>query len=480
MLGLSLGQKVGGSPVEPLSIISVPSASKQQPDPGGSPAKRAASPTHSPRNSLPLDGLNSRNTITGKPHKGNAAAGKSNPNLRALSTLLSSSGSPQTALLRDCNQLSLVINGALEKFGHLHPAKSVHIKRALADSVSAVVCKDNLKESARSKSTAAPASHTPATYAQAVSLYNGTDQNKKRVLRVTPPRNHGSNDRRVMIRLRIGHPARQLDDYAIREKIRSVVPDPTLVQDLWKANSGITVLAPTPAKGASLIQHSKPISVALDATRVGIQQDWTTFVVGLISKQLQTDTVIHIDINHIRAEIASFVDTTHICHLKWTNKSLQSLTKGYVRVLVPSTKAPSFPTHLRLFGRPALVNRIKRKISIPVCVRCYGYHNTRTCARPLRCLGCGALCHDGACTTPTRCLNCLRPHPATDLNCFARPKLEHGIIRRLTHTQKRAVRSAGSRAYAKAHGSHRTGGEHDPEKEDSGGADNELESAMEE
>lgn len=281
MLGLTFGRPVSGSPVSSLSSITPSASTARPPDPGGLPAKRAASPTRPPRSSPPPDTRNSHRN-TGKPTIGKTA----NSDFRALTSLLSTLDTTHTAFLRDCNQLSYLINSALDKFAQSHPVESAQVKRALADSVSTIVSKQSSNASARTNSIAAPVSHAPATHAQAVPLNNEIDQNKKRVLRATPPPNQGSNDRRVMIRLRVDHLARQLDDFTVREKIRSVIPDASLVQDLWKANSGFTVLAPSPAKAATLIQHSSSISTALEASNVEIQEDWTTFVVGPIPKQL--------------------------------------------------------------------------------------------------------------------------------------------------------------------------------------------------
>lgn len=164
--------------------------------------------------------------------------------------------------------------------------------------------------------------------------------------------------------------------------------------------------------------------MALNATRLELQEDWTTFVIGPIPKHLHTDTLVTITTDHVIAELSSYVDSTHIRKLEWTNKSHQLTTEGYIRALVTSLKPLLFPAKLRLFGRPVTVNRIKRKVSIPVCERCFAYHHTRTCARLCRCSDRSKPRHDGPCTHPERCLNCLGPHKTTDNNCLARPKIE--------------------------------------------------------
>lgn len=191
------------------------------------------------------------------------------------------------------------------------------------------------------------------------------------------------------------------------------------------------------------MQHSDSISSPLGEARVKLQEDRTTFVVGPAPKQLPT-SFSAVTMDNIYPEIAPHFNPRHIQKLLWTNQSLQNMTEGHVRVLVLTSKASAFPTYLWLFGRPVLVNRIKREVSIPVCKRCYGYHQTRTCARPLRCSSCGKLRHEGACKAPNRCLNCRDPHKSDSTDCIARPKVERGTYVRLTYSQRKAARNIGS------------------------------------
>ncbi|KHJ31787.1 putative effector protein [Erysiphe necator] len=71
----------------------------------------------------------------------------------------------------------------------------------------------------------------------------------------SPPQGQGREDRRVMIRLRKDHEVRKTDSFLLRQQIQKLIPDPTLVSDAWHAPSGITILAPSPAKAAAILQY---------------------------------------------------------------------------------------------------------------------------------------------------------------------------------------------------------------------------------
>ncbi|KHJ33435.1 hypothetical protein EV44_g4304 [Erysiphe necator] len=68
-----------------------------------------------------------------------------------------------------------------------------------------------------------------------------------------PPRGQSFEDRRILIRLGHDHEARKAELFLLRQQIQSLIPDPSLVSDAWQAPSGIAILAPTPAKAATLL-----------------------------------------------------------------------------------------------------------------------------------------------------------------------------------------------------------------------------------
>ncbi|KHJ30061.1 putative effector protein [Erysiphe necator] len=99
---------------------------------------------------------------------------------------------------------------------------------------------------------------------------------KKQVLKGTPPRGQNKEDRRIIIRLDSNHEARKSDSFQLRQTIQNLVPDKTLVTDVWKVPSGVAILAPTPAKAATLMQYKKDIENRFGNAVVERQETWTT------------------------------------------------------------------------------------------------------------------------------------------------------------------------------------------------------------
>lgn len=73
--------------------------------------------------------------------------------------------------------------------------------------------------------------------------------------------------------------------YTIKLKVKTIVPDPDLVQDAWLVPSGVANLAPTASKTASILEHAEKIRTILGAHKVVQQESWTTFIVSPIEKR---------------------------------------------------------------------------------------------------------------------------------------------------------------------------------------------------
>ncbi|POS83267.1 hypothetical protein EPUL_005854 [Erysiphe pulchra] len=104
----------------------------------------------------------------------------------------------------------------------------------------------------------------------------------------TPPQGQSQEDRRIMIRLDKDHEARKVDMFLLRQQIRKLTPESSLVCDVWYAPSGIAILAPTPAKAAAILQIKDLIANRFGNATVERQESWTTFIVGLLPKLVTT------------------------------------------------------------------------------------------------------------------------------------------------------------------------------------------------
>ncbi|POS81761.1 hypothetical protein EPUL_005927, partial [Erysiphe pulchra] len=227
-----------------------------------------------------------------------------------------------------------------------------------------------------------------------------------------------------MIRLDKDHEARKVDTFLVQQQIQKLIPDPSLVCDVWHAPSGIAILAPTPAKAAAILQFKDLIANrfgnATDCGKTGIVDDF------------------------YKPGLASIRDDIPIRQIAWTNKSKDSNDDiGHVRIHIPSHKAHKFPFRLQLFGLAVGIQRIQNRKSVPTCEKCFGFHSTRICAREYMCKLCGTKRHEGPCSKPRQCLNCKGPHDSEIFFCPARPQRRNGAFVHLSSDQLRHIRKAG-------------------------------------
>lgn len=407
-----------------------------------------------------------------EPSKPAPAREKSSASPSDLSSLLRQSGDSEATqygeLVVACNDLSATINQSINKMDKSHSHQATFLRAWLATGVARVLQNRLDDHSAPAASSTAPAhsslankpekpnAHTAqkATYATAAaSAVQSEPAHKKQITKASPPRDQGKNDRRVMVRLSDDHPARSADPYTLRLKARAATKHADIVQDVWPVPSGLTIMTPSPAKAAQLLEDAESIRIALAAASVERQESWSTFVVGPIAKtQNKLFESTKVTMEDIRSELAMVEDRMAVTNVSWTKKSeATQLHDGFVRVCVRSHEAHKFPSRLRLFGRPVSVQLIKKKPTVASCSRCFGFHHERNCPRLQRCSNCGEHAHEEKCTKPARCVNCRGPHASTCSDCPARPRVVNGQVTRVKKQQLKSIRSAQGQAFAALH-----------------------------
>lgn len=382
-----------------------------------------------------------------------------------LNEFLKQSSDPETARLADvvcwCDKISGTLHEILTPFSASHPKEGDFLRSWLSVGVGRIIQGKTDTVPQNSQTSSQPSSDeakntghskpSKKSYAAAALATGSEPDEKRRVLKATPPRKQGDNDRRVMIRLAANHPARAMEAYAVREKIRTLVKDPKLVVDVWHVNSGVTILTPSPAKAAQVLQDSDKLKTELTAEKVEQQDNWTTHVIGPVMKRQKSwDTILDVTEDMVKAELeAATEDKIPIQALCWTKRTADPhLAEGYIRACVKTSHSGHFPSRLRLFGRPVSVLRIKAKPTVHHCTRCHGFHHERTCARLRKCGKCGESDHaDAPCSKPDRCLNCRGPYPSDHAHCPAAPKVISGKLVTPPKRELRAIRTQGGREY---------------------------------
>ncbi|KAI0999366.1 hypothetical protein K3495_g8830 [Podosphaera aphanis] len=284
---------------------------------------------------------------------------------------------------------------------------------------------------------------------------DGTDVDLRRPpRRPSPPQNQSKEDKRIMIRLNSQHEARKAEPFLLRQQVLRLIPDPSLVVDAWQVPSGIAILAPTPAKAGSILEHKDAIAARFGNATVERQETWTTFVVGPIPKKVVTleGAVDPVD-GLLQSEPAksAIMDTMPNRQLTWTKRSVESANPdGFIRIHVPEAKVHKFPSRMQLFGRATGVQRVRLRSQLTTCSKCFGFHATRTCAHQYKCGSCGKDAHEGPCALLLQCLNCRGSHSSIDIPCPARPRRDHGVFIRPNGARLRHIRAAGRKELARS------------------------------
>ncbi|POS81664.1 hypothetical protein EPUL_006013, partial [Erysiphe pulchra] len=199
--------------------------------------------------------------------------------------------------------------------------------------------------------------------------------------RPTPPQGQSHEDRRVMVRLNSEHEARKTEPFLLRQQIQRMIPDPSLVVDAIVVPSGVTILAPTPAKAATILQYKEVIAQRFGNAVVERQESWTTFVIGPLPKFISTMDGPQDPLEGLLLQEPSFAsirDEVPIRQMAWTRRSKESPEPlGHIRIHVPETKANKFPSRLQLFGAAVGIQRIREHKPVTTCEKCHGFHSTR-------------------------------------------------------------------------------------------------------
>ncbi|POS88005.1 hypothetical protein EPUL_000390 [Erysiphe pulchra] len=256
-----------------------------------------------------------------------------------------------------------------------------------------------------------------ATWAQKVTsdVHDLKSPGVKQRLKASPSRGQSKEDRRVMILL-------------------SILPDKSLISDAWFVSSGMAILAPSPAKAATLMQFKDTIEKMFGDSTVEHQEKLKTFVIGSIPKTICGLDGIHNTMEGpLQEELAFVRDIVLIQYMRWTRRTQNEEPFEYIRTCVPQTS----------------IQRIRQRNQITVCEKCFSFHATRVCARSKKCGTCGTDAHNSTCQSGPRCLNYRGPHSSNDVSCPARLRRYNGILNRPTGAELHHICTLGGIEYAK-------------------------------
>ncbi|KHJ35177.1 hypothetical protein EV44_g4081 [Erysiphe necator] len=168
--------------------------------------------------------------------------------------------------------------------------------------------------------------------------------------RPIPPQGQSHEDRRVMIRLNPEYEVRKIEPLLLRQQLQRMIPDPTLVADAILVSSGVAILAPKPAKAATILQYKEDVAQRFGNAVAERQESWTTFVIDPLPIYISNIEGPQDPIDELLLQELGFAlirDEAPIRQMAWTKRSKESTEPlGHIRKHVSKTKVHKFPSSL--------------------------------------------------------------------------------------------------------------------------------------
>src|ERR1700735_560116 len=252
------------------------------------------------------------------------------------------------------------------------------------------------------------------------------------------------DDFRVFIRLEAEAPARNHTSYAIQKHIREKLGiEANRIPAIMQVKTGWAIRATDKATQDLLVQRQADWAGDLEALAIESSQKWYTYTVADCPRTLRDLQGNEVDYNDaIRHEITLQTGLTPINVYPARRNTDDLPTQTLIVHFLEPTNRP-WP----LLGNSRLARYIEKTSPPHQCDICWDYHPRRSCSRLARCRRCGSTKHTyNECNDLEKCTNCLGPHFADFPKCPARPKRDHGVLRRLTKQQKIIIRQMGAQA----------------------------------
>lgn len=305
-----------------------------------------------------------------------------------------------------------------------------------------------------------PAQKRSATYANITAKPLTVNLQAKQRPKSKTPQKTSSPDNRLFVRLPENHVLRAVSTYSIQNDLNQALGK-KLVKEVQTTRTGLALCpassAPEDSLEASIPQittlfHEKGPCIVEKATNL------VSFRIASVPRSFQGYVDNQVTRIQVTPELFASVLTEELgiapAQVAETRNSIEAAhtfsSTWIARFPDGTTTLPQAPL---LFGARASVKLLPKKLAVIQCLRCFMWHNERTCARAARCRLCGSTSHaeneHAPCSTtahscPPRCFHCHGPHPADSIECLLRPKSNQIP---LTKQQKSQIRQACSAAY---------------------------------
>lgn len=265
-------------------------------------------------------------------------------------------------------------------------------------------------------------------------------------------------DNRILVRVSPGHPCLSMSPYATMIEINKFLNE-KLVREIQITKTGFAI-CPISALVQEVLYSRMSDSESFLSTKgickVEKPTNHSAYLLSGIPRTYAGFNGNRVETFEITARTISEAlrDLTNVAPIdvieSRRSSSSQYLAQKERVVLYPAGSSPS--RYIPLFGVRVHIKLFPRRIKIPQCGNCFGWHNERTCSRITRGRLCGSTqyiesehtsCTPGvAHNCPHRFVNCHGPHPADSLECLVRPGKNHRMPSKAEISKIRQAASA--------------------------------------
>lgn len=139
--------------------------------------------------------------------------------------------------------------------------------------------------------------------------------------------------------------------FELRQTIQRLVPESSLISEVWIVPLGLAIIAPTPTKATTILQAKTKIEKRFGNATVKRQKTWKKFVIDSIHKQKRCLNGFRNPIDGLLWDELGFLqESVPIRYVNWARQSQNDEPTSYLRLCAPKFKSSKFPSRLPIIS----------------------------------------------------------------------------------------------------------------------------------
>ncbi|ODM21471.1 hypothetical protein SI65_02315 [Aspergillus cristatus] len=197
----------------------------------------------------------------------------------------------------------------------------------------------------------------------------------------------------IFLRLSKDHPARQASPHATMDILRKHL-DKTCsaaIKEIQQVPSGLAIW-PKDGPGLQLLtEHRELLERLIQGATAEVEQKWAIYALPNAPQQYTSYDGPQVPVTEQMA-LDKFKLQTGLSPLRFYRSNKNPLS-GTLVMAVPETQVQTVPKRVYLFGENIPIKHKPLQPRIEQCMRCWDYHNPRTCTHTPRCCICSKRDH---------------------------------------------------------------------------------------